>query len=111
MLYLIIGLIAITAGGGMVALLSVMKSEKPPRIVVVLHGVFASAAVVLLAIAYLNGNDGLVTSLIIYGLAAVGGYYLLFKDLKSPAIPKGPAIAHALLAVAGTVVLLFTVFA
>ena len=110
MLYLIIGLIAATAGGGMVALAKVLKGEKPARAVVLLHGLFAAVVVVLLALDYYNGNSAVGLSLVLYIAAAVGGYYLLFKDLTGKVIPKGMAVGHALIAVASTVILLVKVF-
>ncbi|MEM7551174.1 MAG: hypothetical protein AAF363_15945 [Bacteroidota bacterium] len=98
-----------TAMGGVVALLPILKGGKPARIVVVAHGLFAAIGVIVLIYAYLNNSPAVLYSLIAYVVAALGGYYLLYKDLTGKEIPKSLSFIHAGTAAIGTVLLLFVV--
>lgn len=104
MYFIILGLLGVTAVLGLLALMKVLKGERPARAVVFGHGLFAVSVVVMLVVLVLQGDTGVKTSLILYIAAATGGYYLLFKDLKGKEIPKSIALLHAGIASIATVI-------
>jgi hypothetical protein len=110
MLYVIIGLFALTALVGVFMFRNWLTSANTSRTVVYLHGVFAATALVLLLVhALQNGTGGLVTSLIFFVAAALGGFYMFFRDLKGKFSPIWLAAVHAMLAITGFVTLIFYV--
>ncbi len=89
----------------------VLKDEEPPKAVVYSHGGAASLALVLLIIAYLNQGDSLMmTSLLVFIVAALGGFVMFGRDVAQKPIPKWLAVVHALAAVTAFVLLLVAVF-
>lgn len=110
MLYLIIALFAIAAIIGLTILKNWLTSAKTSRTVVYAHGAFAALALVLLLVQALQNPAGhLRTSLILFIIAAIGGFYMFFRDLKGKFSPTWLAVVHALLAVSGFIVLLLTI--
>lgn len=110
MLYLAIGLFAIAAVLGLLNLKNWAATKHPPRPVVYSHGIFATAGLVLLLVYTLREPaQALTTSLIFFVLAALGGFFLFYRDIKGTIGPLGVAILHGLLAVTGFVILLASV--
>lgn len=111
MLYLIIGLFALAAVMGIINLKHWMGETKPPRGVVYAHGLFAASALVLLLIQAMKSDGAaLRTSLIIFIIAALAGFYLFARYLKNKIGPGWLAMIHGLVAVVGFVLLLMVVF-
>ena len=105
-------LFALAAVFGLVLLTKVLKGEETPKPVVYLHGAAAAVALVLLIVAYMRQGDTLLmTSVLIFVVAALGGFVLFGKDISNKTIPKWLAVVHALAAVTGFVLLLIAVFA
>jgi len=110
MLYLIISIFAIAAIVGLVILKNWLTSAKTSRTVVYTHGAFAAIALVLLLVHVLqNPTSHLRTSLTLFVIAAIGGFYMFFRDLKGKFSPIWLAVIHALLAVSGFIILLLTI--
>ena len=111
MLYLAIGLFALAAVFGLLNLKHWAAAKRPPRPVVFTHGLFAATGLVLLLIyALRQPAPALTTSLLFFVLAAMGGFYLFFRDVKGKIGPLGFVILHGLLALTGFVILLWSVF-
>ena len=112
MQYVTIALFALAAVLGVAILVNWLNKKDAPRGVVYAHGVFAAIALLLL-IVYVINNPGHAptTSLILFILAALGGFYMFFRDMNKKNSPLGIAVLHALLAVGGFVALLIFVFA
>ncbi len=112
MIYLSVALFALAAVFGVTVLVKWLTKKNAPRAVVYSHGIAAALALVLLIVyALQNPAHFPKASLILFVLAALGGFYMFFNDLQKKA-PKLPiAFIHALLAVAGFVALLLFVFA
>ena len=95
---------------GLVILKNWLTSANTSRTVVYAHGIVAAVALVLLLVQVLrNPANNLRTSLILFVIAALGGFYMFFRDLKGKFSPIWLAVTHALLAVGGFVVLLLMV--
>ena len=105
-------LFALAAVFGLILLTKVFKDEKTPKAVVYSHGAAAATALVLLIIAYINQGDSmLMISLLIFIVAALGGFIMFAKDLAQKPIPKWLAIVHTLAAVTAFVLLIVAAFA
>jgi len=110
MLYLTIGLFALAAIIGFIILKNWLTSANTSRTVVYTHGVFAALALILLLVQTLKNPEGhLQTSLILFVVAAIGGFYMFFQDLKGKFSPIWLAVTHALLAAGGLIFLLLNV--
>jgi hypothetical protein len=109
-IYLIISLFALGAIIGMYLLALVIQEKKRPTSVAVIHGVFVAAALVLL-IFYNTQNPGFFDSIVLFVVAALGGLVLFVKDFTGKPVPRWLALVHAVVAVAGFVVLLVHAFA
>ena len=105
-------LFGVTALGGMALLALRLRGGNPPLGLAALHGLVAASALVTLAVAVVGGapNPALV-SLVLFGLAALGGFLVLSLHLRKCLIPLGFVLAHAALAVSGLVALLAAILA
>lgn len=105
-IYTAIAIFSLTAILGMYLLSLVLLDKETPKIVSMVHGLFAVTGLILL-ITYLYGNDtGPLVSIIIFSIAAFWGLILIYKDVTGKKIPKWLGIAHVLTAVVGYVFLL-----
>jgi len=111
MLITTIILFALAAVLGLVLITKVFRGEETPRPVVYAHGASAAIALVLLIIGYLNRGDSLLmTTVLIFVVAALGGFTLFAQDIRDRELPKWLAVIHALAAVTGFVLLLIAAF-
>lgn len=111
MLITTIILFALAAVLGLVLITKVFKDEDTPKAVVYSHGAAAAVGLVLLILAYINqGGSLLMTSVLIFVVAALGGFVLFGRDITDRSIPKWLSIVHALAAVTGFVLLLIAAF-
>src|SRR3954452_20033799 len=110
MLYVTIAGFALTAILGIILLKNLLTSSRLPRGVVYAHGIFAALALVLLIVhALRNPAQSLKTSIILFVVAALVGFYMFFQDLKGKLSPTWLAVIHGLVAVTGFVFLLLMV--
>jgi hypothetical protein len=111
MLYLTIALFALTAALGVFNLKYWMTETRPPRGIVYAHGVFGASALVLLLVQAMSGpGAGLRTSLVVFIIAALGGFFLFARDLQGKIGPGWLAMVHGLVAVTGFILLLMAAF-
>ncbi|MFL5764686.1 MAG: hypothetical protein ACJ77K_12145 [Bacteroidia bacterium] len=112
MIYSAIALFALSAVLGLAILIRWLNKKDASRGVVYSHGIVAAIGLVLLVIyAVQNPSNFPKASLILFTVAALGGFYLFFNDLRKKPGPLAVAFIHALLAVGGFLGLLFFVFA
>lgn len=110
MLLLAISLFVIAALFGLYVLIHILKDRPTPKPVVFIHGGIAATALLIVAYAsYLNPSYWLVTSLIVFLVAATGGLFMFGIDMSRRPIPKAVAIIHPLIAVIGLLILIFYV--
>ncbi len=111
MLITTIILFALAAVLGLILITKVFKDEETPKAVVYSHGGAAAVALVLLIIAYLNqGGSLLMTSLLVFVVAALGGFVMFGRDLTGKSIPNWLAGVHAVAAVIAFILLLIAAF-
>lgn len=107
MMYFTIALFALSAVLGLIILINWLTKKNAPRGVVYSHGLVAALALVLLIVYAVQNPDNFPkASIILFVIAALGGFYMFFNDLKKKTSPLAIAFIHALLAVAGFVMLL-----
>lgn len=111
MLNLIIVLFAAAAVAGTILAISIFKKKETPNAVVFIHGGLAASALVLLIIYAMNTPGTVLTSLVLFGVAAIGGFYLFYRDMNKKPGPVTLVAVHALAAVAGFLLLLMAAFA
>jgi len=108
MLYLAIALFALAAVFGLTILVKWLTKKDAPRGVVYAHGGVAATGLVLLVILALQHPDHFPKlSLILFVIAALGGFYMFFQDVMKKTPPLAIAFVHALLAISGFVSLLW----
>ena len=109
MYQLSIALFAVAAVAGLTMAIMHFRGTSPPKTVLaVLHGLFAASGLVVLLLALIKtgfgGKPGIAFGLLV--VAALGGFVLLSSHVKQTRLPSGLVVGHALLAVAGFLVLL-----
>lgn len=111
MIYSAIALFALSAALGLAILIKWLTKKDASRSVIYSHGIVAALALVLLVVyAIQNPANFPKASIILFVIAALGGFYMLFNDLRKKASPMAIAFVHALLAVGGFIMLLAFAF-
>ena len=108
-------LFAVAALGGLyMAVVRFRGAERPPMGIALLHGALAAVGLIVLIVAVAGGGtapDAAKTALVIFIVAALGGFYLFAQHLSKKALPIPVVVIHALVAVVGFVILLVAVVA
>jgi len=102
-------LFAIAAVGGIVLALIRFKGKPyPPLGLALVHGAVAAAGLVMLIalVAQHQGTSSATTALVLFLIAALGGFGLFFHHLRKVALPIWLVVVHALVAVAAFLILL-----
>ncbi|MFW6051614.1 MAG: hypothetical protein ACODAU_10585 [Myxococcota bacterium] len=102
-------LFALAAVGGVVMSLKVVRGEPAPWPLSIGHGALAAAGLVTLLVAVVDtGFEGgpVVWSLILFLVAALGGFGLLALHVMGRTAPKGFVAGHGALAVVAFLLLL-----
>ncbi len=106
MLVTIIVLFAIAAVIGVTMIIPFVSGKPVSKVSAVFHGLFAATALVLLIIFAVNSTISPTASIIIFVIAALGGFVLFTSDLKNKRVPSGVAFIHAGAAVIAFILLL-----
>ena len=107
MLYLSIALFALAAILGAVMLVKWFNAQGASKAVIYSHGVVAATALTLLVLYWMaHPEDFPTVVLILFGIGAVGGFYLFFNERSTGKRPVGIAVVHALLGVSAFLLLL-----
>ncbi|WED43998.1 hypothetical protein [Legionella cardiaca] len=100
---------ALAAILGLYLLSYILTEKNTPKGVAIIHGSIAACGIILLII-YSFLYQSPLASLIIFILAAAGGFLMFFWDIIGKKIPKFLAIGHGSLAILGFVLLLWFVY-
>lgn len=92
---------------GLINLSAILKNRNPPKPILLLHGVVALFAILVIIGYVVAGNTAslLIAALTFFILAGLGGLALLSFNLRRKPIPKMIAIIHPLVALTGIVLL------
>lgn len=91
---------------GATLLTYVLLGKPTPKALAFTHGPLAAAGLVLLLIALAIGQPVPGLSLGLFVAAALGGLFLIYRDLAHGRVPKAVAVVHGLVAVTALVLLL-----
>lgn len=105
-IYTAIGLFALAAGIGLYLLARVLQKKTIPKGAAILHGLIASAALVLLIIDMIRSGADTVQIVVLFIITALGGAVLFARDLTGKSLPRSLALVHGALAVTGFIFLL-----
>lgn len=106
-------LLAVSAVAGLLIFRSFMTKKETSKPAVFAHGLFAASGLLVLVYFAIQNPDGYPqVALALLVLAALGGFYLAYKDLikKTPG-PSSVMALHAILAVAGFLALIYFAWA
>ena len=105
-------LFAVAALGGLYLALLRLRGLPFPMPVSIVHGLVAAAALVALAVQVLSTetNQWVSASLLLFVVAALGGFYAFSLHLRGKTLPIAVLAVHALVAVAGYASLLMGVY-
>ena len=108
MLKIAVVLFALAALGGIILASLHLKTKNAPIPLALLHGLLAAAGLVLLITAVVQmASAGLAgVALVIFIIAALGGFVLFAMHLKKRPLPGGLIVVHGLVAVVAFIVLL-----
>jgi hypothetical protein len=105
-------LFALAALGGLyMAIVRFRGADRPPTSVALLHGALAAAGLIALIVAVVEPSapGHAKAALIVFLIAALGGFYLFAQHMQKKALPIPVVVAHAVVAVIGFIILLVTV--
>ena len=104
-------LFAIAAVIGLTLAITILKDKETNKGVAVIHGLFAATALIILIIfAFGETGGGVMTEVILFIIAALGGIFLITRDLMKKPGPKAVVVIHALVAVISFIMLLIFAF-
>lgn len=101
-------LFAVAAVGGVTMAVLRLRERPIPMALALAHGVLAATALMMLLVVALGpGGTGLGrTALVIFVVAALGGFYLFSHHVRGRNLPIPVVVIHGLVAVAAFVTLL-----
>lgn len=97
---------------GTFLLAAILRNKPTPKPIVFMHGTVAGIALLIFAVYLALGHAVplLITSLVLFILAALGGLTMFTLDINGKPVPKMLAIGHPILAVTSVVLLLVYLF-
>lgn len=104
-------LFAIAALGGITMLVLHLRRGHLPLALALAHGVLAAAGLVLLILAILLAGASAVVSLVLFIIAALGGFFLFALYLRGSKLPTPVVFIHGGVAVIAFLILLTVLFA
>ncbi len=105
-------LFVVAAVFGLFNLIPILRNKPAPRPTVFIHGGIAALGLlcVILGVAKAAGPSP-VTALVLFVVAALGGFVLFGIDMQKKPMPKWLAVLHPLIAAVGLVLLILFVVA
>jgi hypothetical protein len=91
---------------GIYLLSLVLRSKQIPQGVAITHGVFAATGLILLVIYPFYFDPAPILSLVLFILAALGGFTMAYRDITGKSFPAWMALGHGTLAIVAVATLL-----
>ncbi len=110
MLYTAIACFSLAIILGMLLISYVLADKNTPKAVVFTHGSLAAIGIVLLIVYAFIHHPSPIISIILFILAAMGGFLMVYRDLTGHPVPKWLAVGHGLTAIIAFVFLLVFAF-
>lgn len=98
-------------GGLYMASVVFRGAERPPTAIALVHGAAAAAGLIALIVAVMGMTDPghARIALIVFIVAALGGFFLFAQHMQKKALPRNVVVIHGLVAVIGFLILLVSV--
>ena len=109
-LYTAVAIFGMTAILGIYLLSLVLRRKSTPKGITIIHGLLAVAALILLIVYCFGHTPGPWVSIIVFVVAASGGFIMNYRDLTGRSVPVCLGILHVLTAIAGFALLLWFAF-
>src|SRR5688572_11812593 len=111
MLTTAIVLFLVAAIFGLIVLTAILKNQPTPKLAVFAHGPIAAIALIIVIVYTILGHREplLITSIVLFILAALGGLTLFIIDMQKKPIPKSIAVIHPMIAVLALITLIIYV--
>ncbi len=106
MLILAIAFFTLAATLGVYLLSFVLQDKDTPKGVALVHGPLAVIGLIILVIYAFFHKPAPIVSIILFILATLGGFMLIYRDLTGRSVPKWFAIGHGLTATVGFIFLI-----
>ena len=106
LIYSAIAIFGMAAVLGSYLLSHVLQNKEIPKVIALIHGLFAATGLVLLIIYCLYYTPGPIESVTVFAIAGMGGLILIYIDLSGNKIPGWLAVVHGTAAVTGFILLL-----
>lgn len=110
MLFTALAFFSLAAILGIILISFVLRGRSTPKAVVLFHGPIAAVGIFLLLVYAFYQTPRPMASIILFILAACGGFFLLYRDLTGRTLPKWLAVGHGLIAIIGYVLLISFIF-
>ena len=112
MIYLPVFLFAIAAAGGLTLVIMRFSGRGLPWPVVIAHGVFAASGLVALIINVFSDTRNFLMNLalLLFLVAAIGGFTLLNFHLRKEKQPKSLIFIHGAVAIVSYILLIVSIF-
>lgn len=100
-----------TAILGMYLLSLLLRNKHIPKGAAIIHGLFAVVGLILLITYCFGSQPDPLASIIVFSIAALGGFIMGYRDITGSEVPKWLGIVHGLTAIAGfTILFVFAFF-
>ena len=109
-LYTSVAILGMTAILGMYLLSLVLRNKSTPKGITIIHGFLAVVALILLIVYCFGHTPGPWVSIIVFVVAASGGFIMNYRDITGKSVPKWLGIVHGLTAIAGFALLIYFAF-
>lgn len=110
MLMISILIFALTALLGVYLLTFVLQKKETPKGIAFTHGPLGAVGILILLIYSIIFTPKPMVSLIIFIIAALGGFVLIYRDLTGKSLPRWLAIVHGSIAIIGFISLIVFTF-
>ena len=110
MIWTAIGFFALAAIFGMLLLSYILQNKNTPKGLAFTHGPIAAIGIILLLIYCFMHRPRPLESLILFIIAALGGFVLIYRDITGKSVPKWFAIAHGSIAIIAFIFLIVFAF-
>jgi len=88
----------------------ILRNKNTPKGVALVHGPLAVLGFILLFFYLVLYSGHPWVSFIIFFIAAMGGFMLMFRDITGKSLPKWFALTHGIVALCGFIVLIYSLF-
>lgn len=88
----------------------ILTGKNTPKGLAIIHGLTAALGIVSLVIVLIITHVNAYISLVLFILAALGGFLMMYRDITGKSLPKWLALGHGLIALSAFILLLLALY-